>query len=76
MDQSGLLGYGPVSENDGGRRDVAQGGMAHRLLAAISGRINRHSDAIIALGLQMKEKLVAPGAAEQRVTVVHNWVLR
>jgi colanic acid biosynthesis glycosyl transferase WcaI len=55
---------------------LRDGGMAHRLLAAISERIYRHCDAIIALGLQMKEKLVAAGAAEQRVTVVHNWVPR
>jgi colanic acid biosynthesis glycosyl transferase WcaI len=53
---------------------IRQGGLLQRFLACLAGRIYRQSDAVIALGNQMKDRLIAAGAAAEKVTIVHNWV--
>jgi colanic acid biosynthesis glycosyl transferase WcaI len=53
---------------------IRNGGLPQRLLATLAARIYRQSDAIIALGDIMRERLIAAGAAPDKVTVVHNWV--
>lgn len=53
---------------------IRDGGQPKRLLATLAARIYRQSDAIIALGELMKDRLIAAGADAETVSVVHNWV--
>jgi glycosyltransferase involved in cell wall biosynthesis len=50
------------------------GGVAARLLAGVAQLLSQRADAIVALDEAMRARLVAAGAAPEKVEVIDNWV--